>query len=81
MPDIMVGGGWRSALEGGRREIRCPADGSLVGEVDEASGADTDLAIAAAYEAFHHGPWRHASARERGDLLLQGAGLLERDKA
>ena len=81
MPDILVGGAWRSALEGGRREIRCPADGSLVAEVDEATGADTELAIAAAYEAFHHGPWPHTSARERGDLLLRLAGLLERDKA
>jgi len=81
VPDILVGGAWRSALEGGRREIRCPADGSLVAEVDEATGADTELAIAAAYEAFHHGPWPHTSARERGDLLLRLAGLLERDKA
>ena len=35
VPDIWVGGQWRSALEGGRREIRCPADGSL-GPVQEA---------------------------------------------
>jgi betaine-aldehyde dehydrogenase len=81
VPDIMVGGEWRSAQEGGRREIRCPADGSLVGEVDEATAADTNAAIGAAYDAFHHGPWPHTSARERGDLLLRLADLLERDKA
>jgi betaine-aldehyde dehydrogenase len=81
VPDILVGGEWRSALGGGVREIRCPADGSLVGQVDEATGADTELAIAAAYEAFHHGPWPHTSTRERGDLLLRLADLLERDKA
>jgi len=81
VPDIWVGGLWRSALEGGRREIRCPADGSLVGEIDEATGEDTEAAIGAAHEAFHHGPWPHTSARERGDLLLRLAGLLERDKA
>src|SRR6188472_3808730 len=81
VPDIFVGGEWRSALEGGRREIRCPADGAMVGEVDEASGADTEAAIAAAHEAFHHGPWPHTSARERGDLLLRLADLLVRDKA
>src|SRR5262245_30894795 len=81
VPDILVGGEWRSALDGGRRQIRCPADGSLVGEVDEASGADTENAIAAAHEAFHQGPWPHTSARERGDLLLRLADLLERDKA
>ena len=81
VPDILVGGEWRSAQEGRRREIRCPADGSLVGEVDEATAADTDAAIGAAYDAFHHGPWPHTSARERGDLLLRLADLLERDKA
>jgi betaine-aldehyde dehydrogenase len=81
VPDIYVGGEWRSALEGGRREIHCPADGSLVGEVDEATAADTEAAIAAAYEAFHHGPWPLTSARERGDLLLRLADLLERDKS
>src|SRR5262245_29756559 len=81
VPDIMGGGEWRMALAGGHREIRCPADGSLVGEVDEATGADTEAAIGAAYDAFHHGPWPHTSARERGDLLLRLADLLERDKA
>ncbi|HEX3223562.1 MAG TPA: aldehyde dehydrogenase family protein [Nocardioides sp.] len=78
---MFVGGEWRGALEGGRRQIRCPADGTLVGEVDEATAADTDLAIAAAYHAFHHGPWPQTPARERGDLLLRLADLLERDRA
>ena len=29
--------------------------------------------------AFHDGPWPHTSSRERGDLLLRLADLLERD--
>ncbi|HET7430551.1 MAG TPA: aldehyde dehydrogenase family protein [Nocardioides sp.] len=78
---MFVGGEWRGALESGRRQIRCPADGTLVGEVDEATAADTELAIAAAYDAFHHGPWPQTPARERGDLLLRLADLLERDRA
>ena len=80
MPEIQVGGEWRSALSGGRREIRCPADGSLVAEIDEGGAEDTELAIGAAYDAFHHGPWPHTSSRERGDLLLRVADLLERDE-
>ena len=72
---------WVSARAGGRREIRCPADGSLVAEVDEAGVEDTEAAIAAAHRAFHDGPWPHTSARERGDLLTKVADLLERDKA
>ncbi len=81
MPDLYVDGEWVGARAGGRREIRCPADGSLVAEVDEAGVEDTEAAIAAAHRAFHDGPWPHTSARERGDLLTRVADLLERDKA
>ena len=36
-------------------------------------------AIAAAHRAFHDGGWPTTSGRERGDLLLRVADLLERD--
>ena len=58
MPELYVDGAWIDAAAGGRRAIHCPADGTLVAEVDEASAADVDLAIAAAYRAFHEGPGR-----------------------
>ena len=45
MAELYVDGSWTDARSGGRREIRCPADGSLVGEVDEASAEDTAAAI------------------------------------
>jgi betaine-aldehyde dehydrogenase len=77
--DLYVEGAWVSALGGARREIRCPADGTLVAEVDEAGAADTEAAIAAAYAAFHDGPWPQTATRERGDLLMRLADLLERD--
>jgi betaine-aldehyde dehydrogenase len=81
MPENFIGGSWVAAQEGGRREIRCPADGSLVAEIDESTSVDTEAAIAAAREAFDDGPWPTTSARERGDLLLRVADLLQRDKA
>jgi betaine-aldehyde dehydrogenase len=79
VPDLYVDGAWASASAGGRREIRCPADGTLVAEVDEATAADTERAIAAARKAFDEGPWPTTSSRERGDVLLKVADLLERD--
>jgi betaine-aldehyde dehydrogenase len=79
VPDLYVDGQWVSALAGGRRTIICPADGRVVAEVDEADRQDTAAAIAAAHRAFHDGPWPGTSARERGDLLLRTADLLERD--
>ena len=81
MAELFVGGRWVPARAGARREIRCPADGALVATVDEADAEDTRAAIAAAHEAFHEGPWPTTSARERGDLLLRVADLLERDVA
>ncbi|MEO5851783.1 MAG: aldehyde dehydrogenase family protein [Nocardioides sp.] len=70
-----------TARAGGRREIRCPADGSLVGEVDEASAADTEDAIGAARSAFDEGTWPSTPQPERAALLLRIADLLQRDRA
>ncbi|CAM5362932.1 betaine-aldehyde dehydrogenase [Streptomyces purpurascens] len=81
MPDLFIDGEWRGALDERTREIRCPADGSLVGVVDEAGGKDTVEAIAAARRAFDEGRWPRTPAHERGDLLLRVADLLARGKA
>ncbi|KAA9153334.1 aldehyde dehydrogenase family protein [Amycolatopsis acidicola] len=80
MSDFFVGGEWVAPRRGGRREIRCPADGSLVGVVGEGTREDTEAAIAAARSAFDSGPWPATPAPQRGDLLLRVAELLERDK-
>jgi betaine-aldehyde dehydrogenase len=77
MPELYINGAWATASAGGRRTIRCPADGSLVGEVDEATAEDSHAAVQAAYDAFHHGPWPGTSAHQRGELLMRTADLLE----
>jgi betaine-aldehyde dehydrogenase len=79
MAELYLDGKWVDASTGARREIRCPADGSLVAEVDEAGPEDTQRAVAAAHRAFHEGPWPTTSSHERGALLLKVADLLERD--
>jgi betaine-aldehyde dehydrogenase len=81
MPENFINGEWVSAQQGGRREIRCPATGELVAEIDESTAVDTEKAIAAARAAFDDGAWPGTSARERGDLLLRVTDLLQRDKA
>ncbi len=79
MADFFIGGEWVDAIDGGRREIRCPADGTLVAAVAEGTRADTEAAIAAARRAFDTGPWPGTPAATRGDLLLRTADLLDRD--
>ena len=81
MADLYIGGQWVGARAGGRREIRCPADGRPVGDVDEATAADTDRAVAAARSAFDDGTWPATGPTERGKLLLRVADLLQRDRA
>jgi betaine-aldehyde dehydrogenase len=80
VPDLFIDGTWRGAVDERTREIRCPADGSLVGVVDEAGGKDTAEAVAAARRAFDTGSWPRTPAAERGELLHRVAGLLARDK-
>ncbi|MDI3403949.1 aldehyde dehydrogenase family protein [Streptomyces cavernicola] len=80
MSELFIDGAWTSPREEQTREIRCPADGSLVAVVAEAGGKDTLEAIAAARRAFDEGPWPHTTGAVRGDLLLRVADLLVRDK-
>ena len=79
MPDLFIDGAWVAGEKGLKRDIRCPADRSLVATVDEATTADTERAIAAARRAFDDGRWSSVSATERGRLLDRVADLLERD--
>ncbi|MGW5360534.1 aldehyde dehydrogenase family protein [Actinopolymorpha pittospori] len=81
MADLYIDGGWRPARDGGTRQIRCPADGTLVTEVDEATASDTVAAIRAARHAFDHGDWPRTDAAERSDVLSRTAHLLRRDRA
>lgn len=70
---LYIDGKWCAAGSGKTREIRCPADNSVVGVVAEASAEDTEAAIAAARRAFDDGRWSATPAAERGDLLLRVA--------
>ena len=81
MSELFVGGRWVPARSGGRREICCPADGTLVATVDEAGAEDTVAAISAARTAFDSGEWPATSAVDRGALLHRVADRLLQDKA
>ncbi|MBD0861701.1 aldehyde dehydrogenase family protein [Gordonia sp. zg691] len=74
---LYIDGRWCAAASGETREIRCPADNSVVGVVAEADAADTEAAIAAARRAFDDGRWSATPAAERGDLLLRVADQID----
>jgi betaine-aldehyde dehydrogenase len=81
VPDLFIDGAWRSAAGGEQREIRCPADGTLVRSVDEAGPDDTVAAILAARRAFDEGTWPGTPVQERSALLHRVADLLAANKA
>jgi betaine-aldehyde dehydrogenase len=54
---LFIDGQWVASSDGGTRTVTCPADGSTVGVVSEATAADTEKAIAAARRAFDEGSW------------------------
>jgi betaine-aldehyde dehydrogenase len=76
---LYIDGSWRPATDGGTREIRCPADGTLVATVSEGTREDAEAAIAAARQAFDTGPWRHSTEHDRARLLGRLADVIERD--
>jgi betaine-aldehyde dehydrogenase len=78
--DLYLDGSWVDAEGGGRREIRCPADGRLVASVSEGRRADAERAVAAARRAFDEGPWPATPEPERGAVLRRVGDLLLRDK-
>jgi len=79
--NLYVDGQWLSAEAGGQREIRCPADGTLVATVSEGTRPDAIKAIQAARKAFDQGDWPRTPERDRGALVLRAADLMVRDKA
>jgi betaine-aldehyde dehydrogenase len=81
MGQLYIDGTWRSAADGGVREIRCPADGAFVATVAEGAADDAVAAIQAARRAFDAGDWSTTPERQRADVLSRTADLIARDKA
>jgi len=57
-----------------------PSTGDVIGRVADADRGDVDRAVAAAREAFDGGPWKDATAQDRGRLLFKLAQIV-RDRA
>ncbi|GHI03660.1 betaine aldehyde dehydrogenase [Streptomyces cellostaticus] len=73
---LFIGGRWREATGGARREVVDPSTGKPVTTVAEASAADVDDAVRAARRAFDAGEWSGLSGRERGRVLHRVAQLI-----
>ncbi|MEU4035975.1 aldehyde dehydrogenase family protein [Streptomyces collinus] len=77
---IHAGGEWLEAISGATRDILDPADARPFAVVAEGDEKDAERAVAAARQAFDHGPWPGTPVAERAALLRRVAGLLVRDR-
>src|SRR6185503_7458659 len=58
---LYVGGEWVAPVDRGRIDVVNPATEAVIGHAPLASGADVDRAVAAARDAYDHGPWPRAA--------------------
>jgi gamma-glutamyl-gamma-aminobutyraldehyde dehydrogenase len=77
---IFVGGEERPARGGAVRSVRSPRDGAHLVDLAWADATDTDEAVASARRAFDQGPWPRLPARERGEVLLRFADLVDQHR-
>ena len=77
-PDkLYIGGEWVPSTSGRQLEIVNPNSEEVVARVAEAGPEDMDRAVAAARQAFDHGPWPTTPPAERGAILMKMIDLLE----
>jgi acyl-CoA reductase-like NAD-dependent aldehyde dehydrogenase len=67
---LYIGGSWVTPNDPDLLlDILSPHDQSVLGRVAQAAPADVDAAVAAAREAFDHGPWSRTTPEERQEII------------
>ncbi|GAA2107205.1 aldehyde dehydrogenase [Actinomadura alba] len=72
---LYIGGDWAAPAGTGTIEVISPHTEEVVGRVPDGTPADIDRAVAAAREAFDHGPWPRMTPAERADVIARLAAL------
>jgi acyl-CoA reductase-like NAD-dependent aldehyde dehydrogenase len=73
---LLIGGGWNDASNGGLYEDRNPATGAKIADVADATREDVDAAVAAARRAFDAGRWPTMAASRRAKIVYKIAQLI-----
>lgn len=78
MYKLFIGGEWVEAEDKETLNSFSPADGSLLAEISEATRADVDKAVDAAWKAFES--YRHTTPKERAKILNEIADIIDANK-
>ena len=73
--DLFIAGRWQAPSTTRRLSVISPHTEEPIGEIPEAAPEDVDKAIAAAREAFDHGPWPRLSPFERIEKIEKLAAI------
>ncbi|RFC74451.1 aldehyde dehydrogenase [Streptomyces sp. AcE210] len=68
---LFIGGRWAEPAGRDTIEVISPVTERVVGRVPHATPEDVDLAVAAAREAFDHGPWPRTTLEERIEIVTR----------
>ena len=74
---LLIDGEKIDAVSGERFAVTNPATGETITEVAQGDAADIDVAVNAARTAFEDGRWANRSPRDRGQVLISLAELIE----
>lgn len=75
---LFIGGEWVSPSSSDMIEVVSPDSEQVIARVAEAKAADMDRAVAAARDAFDHGPWPAMAPAERARFVRAMAAELEK---
>ena len=79
MPSLFIDGQWVPSGDGACSRVVNPSDATVVTEVDVATDAQVQAAIAAARRAFDATDWPRGPSAERAAMLQRVARLVDRD--
>ena len=72
---FFIDGDWAAPTTGDTIEVVSPHSAQVIATVPEGSKADMDAAVAAARQAFDHGPWPRMSPEERIEVVQNFSNL------
>ncbi|MDR1438866.1 MAG: aldehyde dehydrogenase family protein [Clostridiales bacterium] len=75
---LFIGGKWKDASDGAAYDVYSPASGERLTQCAQATAADVDEAVQAAWKAFP--AWKRTSPAERQALLNKIAGIIDENR-
>jgi len=75
---LFINGTWKDASDGATFQTKCPANGEVLATCAQASRADVDEAVTAAWKAFES--WKKVTPNARAAILNKIADIIDANK-